>query len=158
MHLAMGEETELIQKIAEQKARINTTLCTRAGPMRLRNVEFLVFKKIMDEVLTSRPPLQTIGFDSDNHVATVKDRFNDLDFSHIGLLPEKKIEDVESALPSVLSSLLMNDGRKTQLKYAQDPTFYGDGASDISEVEEEVRDVEMDLHAMLKRAEDNGLL
>lgn len=101
--------------------------------------------------------LQTIGFDLDNHLAAVKDSFNDVDFSHIGFLSEKKIEDEDSALTSVLSSLLLNDNRKSQLKYAQDPIFYRDGANDISEVEEEVRDVKTDVHAMLKRAEGNGV-
>ena len=73
----------------EQKARVSTTIETLAGPLRFRNVEFLVFEEPMPEVLLSRPVLLSIGFDLEKHLATVHDKYHDADFSDIGFRPKQ---------------------------------------------------------------------
>ena len=106
MQLAMsGENREPITVHAEKKARISTTLDTPEGPFRLRNVEYLVFKKHMPEVLLSRPLLQSLGFNLDKHLASVRHRFHDTDFSNIGFSPQ--IPSDTSSHPGQLSHLLL---------------------------------------------------
>ena len=58
---------------SNKKVRLTVTLETPAGPLRLRNVEFVVFKEQMSEVLLSRPLLQTLGLDVDKHLSTVRE-------------------------------------------------------------------------------------
>jgi len=41
----------------------------------------------MPEVLLSRPVLMSIGFNLDEHLSEVRDRYHDADFSHIGFNP-----------------------------------------------------------------------
>ena len=86
MHLAMGNsEREVMPTVfAQQKARLSLTLETTHGPLRLRNVEWLVFDEPMPEILLSRPLLQAIGFDLDEHLKVFRDRYHDCDISHIG--------------------------------------------------------------------------
>ena len=95
---------------ADRKVRLDTTLDTPAGPLRLRNVEYLVFKESMPEVLLSRPMLQRMGFDLAEHLAIVRDTFHDVDFSHIGFHahPATPTSDRPPLVPSRLASLLLN--------------------------------------------------
>lgn len=109
--LALGsrpEESE-VRYQAAKKARISVTMDTAVGPLRLRNVEFLVFEESMSEVLLSRPTLQAIGFDLDKHLATVRDVFHDADFSHIGLSGTGSAsQDLLPVHPSRLARVLLN--------------------------------------------------
>ena len=76
-----------IQVEAYQKARISTTLKTNSGPLMLRNIEYLVFNHDMDEVLLSRPVLQSLGFNLEEHLSKVRQNFHETDFSDIGFSP-----------------------------------------------------------------------
>jgi hypothetical protein len=50
-----------------------------AGPLRLRNLKWLVAENDMDEVLLGRPLLNALGIDAEAHLAAVRDIFQDLD-------------------------------------------------------------------------------
>ena len=52
-----GDDKEPLTFYARKKARLSLTLNTHVGPLRLRNVEFLVFNEKLPEVLLSRPVL-----------------------------------------------------------------------------------------------------
>lgn len=84
--LALGAShgQEEVRYEAKKKARISTTLALPVGPLRLRNVEYLVFEQHMPEILLARPVLKSMGFDLDAHLSLVRDSFHDTDFSHIG--------------------------------------------------------------------------
>ena len=58
LHLAVDGSDGPLAITAERKARISTTLSTTKRDFSLRNVEYLVFKEPMKEVLLSRPLLQ----------------------------------------------------------------------------------------------------
>jgi len=111
-----------VRYAAHKKARISITIDTPSGPLKLRNVQFLVFNEHMSEVLLSRPLLQAIGFDLDKHFATVRNRFNGVDFSHIGFSQELKGSDneTEPIAPSRLSRLLLDKSEQTKLQSVDD--------------------------------------
>ena len=67
-------------------ARVSTTLFTPEGIFRLCNAEYLVFDEHLPEVLIGRPVLKAIGFNLDDHLAKVRTKCHDMDFSHIALL------------------------------------------------------------------------
>jgi len=98
-----GNDTEQLKFQSKRKARISTTLNLPTGPLRLRNVEYLVFEEDMDEVLLSRPLLQSIGFNLDDHLASVREVFHDTDFSHVGF--SSTIMPQQSTLPKKPSHL-----------------------------------------------------
>jgi len=87
MDLAIEGSDDKLQATANKKARLSLTLELPEGPMRMRNVEFIVFQERMPEVLMSRPLLVSMGFDLDRHLATVREQFHDQDFSSIGFTP-----------------------------------------------------------------------
>jgi len=87
MDLAIEGCDEKLQATATKKARLSLTLQLPEGPMRMRNVEFIVFREKMPEVLMSRPLLVSMGFDLDRHLARVREQFHDQDFSFIGFTP-----------------------------------------------------------------------
>ena len=64
------------------KARLTLTLDTPMGPLRLRNVNFLVMEEPMDQVLISRPVLKEMGHDPNQYIGLVRDQFQDAEFSH----------------------------------------------------------------------------
>jgi len=79
----------------------------------------------MNEVLLSRPILQSIGFDLDRHLETVRDKFHDADFSHVG--SSSRIPDgTEGTLP-------LRPGRLARLLLSRN---YGEGDIPLN-VEEE---------------------
>ena len=67
-----------------RKARLSLTLETPMGPLRLRNINFLVMEDPMDEILLSRPMLREIGYDPNLYVGLVREQFQDAEFSHVG--------------------------------------------------------------------------
>ena len=95
MRLAVDGYDDAMTITAHSKARISTTLSTLEGPFRLRNVEYLVFKEPMNEVLLSRPVLQTLGFDLDQHLLRVRAKYNDVDMTGISFEPESGLPDNE---------------------------------------------------------------
>lgn len=133
-------ENEIIYT-SKKKARISTTLDLPVGPMRLRNVEYLVFEEEMSEVLLSRPLLKSLGFDLDAHLAVIRDTFHDSDFSHIGFQDSQPATELP-IIPSDVSHRLLNRngtslslvGRAstggTEPTTIPSPLFYGDGVDD----------------------------
>ena len=106
MHLAVeGSDNPLIIS-AERKARISTTFSTTEGDFRLRNVEYLVFKEPMNEVLLSRPLLQSLGFNLDEHLARVGRQLHEVDCSDIGFEANNEMAAAVSPSDSKLSRLL----------------------------------------------------
>ncbi len=92
MRLAAEAAGSIVNKsfnhiFASRKARITTTIETSNDPLRLRNVECLVFKEEMTEVLLSRPLLQSIGFDLDKHLRDKKMFFMTLTTLTFVLIP-----------------------------------------------------------------------
>ena len=100
---------------SSKKVRLSLTLDTPAGPLRLRNVEFVVFPYKMSEVLLSRPILQTLGFDLPSHLSAVRDKFHDMDFAHLSSSPD--YQDMETAsgstVPGRLASVIMSRLQKS---------------------------------------------
>ena len=88
MSLALGANAEEDSQVycSNTKVRVSVTLNTPEGPLRLRNLEFLVFKEFMPEILIARPVLQAIGFNLDEHLKRVRNQFHDADFSISGFL------------------------------------------------------------------------
>ena len=63
------------------------------GPLRLRNVYFWVTDQDMDEVLLGRPLLKCIGFDLDQHLASVRRKFDNI------AVAEKIAKEFNTRLP-----------------------------------------------------------
>lgn len=85
MKLAIKGDNDALTVKAGRKARTTTTLFTSEGPSTLRIVEYLVFNEEMDEVLLSRPVLQSLGFSLDQHLTRVTEEFDGEDFFNVGL-------------------------------------------------------------------------
>jgi hypothetical protein len=66
---------------AVEKARVNFTMQLDAGPLRLRNVEFLILDTEFEEVLLGRPLMKLLGIDVNAHLNSVRNEFHDHDFS-----------------------------------------------------------------------------
>lgn len=105
----MGADKNDKTVMAFEKARITITLFTSSGPFRFRNVEFLIFKEGMDEVLLSRALLKSIGFDLEKHLFYVRAAFCDANFSHIGFSAgdENDLDGPLRAHPPLLTSMLI---------------------------------------------------
>ena len=117
MLLAIGglpvEKTE--EYVAPRRARVTTVVNVSTGPLRLRNVEYLVFENDMPEVLLSRPLLQTVGFHLDKHLSAVREQVNDADFSHICFEPGVLRRQPLPVEPSSLARRLLDtSGRRPQ--------------------------------------------
>jgi hypothetical protein len=68
-----------------QQAQLTATLHLSAGPLRLRNVRWMVSENDMDEVLLGRPLRRTLGLDAPVHLEAVRDNYHDLECSKIAL-------------------------------------------------------------------------
>ena len=166
--LAMQEEgpaTSPQMFSSSKKVRLTTTIDTLSGPLRLRNVEYLVFPHAMKEVLLSRPLLQTLEFDLPSHLSSVRAKFHDADFSNIGFSPEifDHDKDEAPAKPGTLASVMMSRslgqcaidevvdisaGRSSDEKYLTLPDIVGDECPE---------ETETNLHAIIASAVENGL-
>jgi hypothetical protein len=62
-----------------QQAQLTVKLLFPAGPLRLRNVYWLVAENDMDEILVGRPLLKELGLDAPEHLAAVREEFRDRD-------------------------------------------------------------------------------
>ena len=87
---------------ASASVKIDVRISLPCGPLRLRNVQFMVTDQDMEEILLGRPLLKCLGFDI--HLESVRQTFDNLDVSHamatkINCDERKKIE------PSKLCSL-----------------------------------------------------
>lgn len=82
IRLAMGSHSDDNSRtvLANAKARISTILYLPSGPLRLRNLVYLVLAEPIDEIILSRHILQTFRFDLDKHLATVREKYHDTDF------------------------------------------------------------------------------
>ena len=106
LHLAVDGSDGLLVITAERKAQISTTVSTTEGEFRLRNVEYLVFKETMKEGLLSRPLLQSLGFNLDEHLARVRRHVQDVVCSNIGFEPNAEMAATIPLTGSRLSRLL----------------------------------------------------
>ena len=105
VHLAVESSEKPLIISAERKVRISTTLPTTEGDFRLRNVEYFVFKEPLNEVLLSRPLLQSLCFNLDEHLARFRRQLRKVDCSNIGF--EAKTKTAATVLAeSKLSRLL----------------------------------------------------
>jgi hypothetical protein len=96
--------------VVRQQAQLTPTLHLSDGPLRLRNVRWLVSENDMDEVLLGRPLLETLGLDAPTHLEAVRDNYHDLDCSKIAspsdvsklsrLLTRRQAGEVEVDMPS----------------------------------------------------------
>jgi RNase H-like domain found in reverse transcriptase/Integrase core domain/Reverse transcriptase (RNA-dependent DNA polymerase)/Chromo (CHRromatin Organisation MOdifier) domain len=77
------DTTGLMSVQSNIKARLSVTLNLPAGPLRLRNVNWLVVDHEMPEVLLGRPLLKALGLDADSHLSNVRELHHDSDFSHV---------------------------------------------------------------------------
>lgn len=93
--------------IAKKKARISITIEIPTAPLRLRNLELLVFEESMDEGLPSLTLLHSLGFNLNHHLEMVRDTFHGTDFSHIRF---NRTDNDNAALaqPSRIAKLLLN--------------------------------------------------
>jgi hypothetical protein len=66
-----------------QQAQLTVELKLPAGPLRLRNVPWLVAELAMEEVLLGRPLLKELGLDAPADLAAVRDEFHNMDCSHV---------------------------------------------------------------------------
>lgn len=107
MTLSMGTNAPQTVVESSQQAKVSITLSTANGPLTLRNLNFLVFNHKMDEVILSRPLLETLGFRVKDHLSSVKDTCYNADFSHIGFSDEILEDESVLGKPSKLSSLLI---------------------------------------------------
>lgn len=79
---------------ASMKVRIGSLqIKLPCGTLRLRNVDFWVTDQDMDEVLLGRPLLRCIGFDLDQHLASVRQKFDNID------VDEKIAKELNTRLP-----------------------------------------------------------
>jgi hypothetical protein len=60
--------------VVRQQAQLTTTIHLSEGPLRLRNVRWLVSENDMNEVLLGRPLLKTLGLDAPTHLEAVRDK------------------------------------------------------------------------------------
>lgn len=154
--LAMKKDSEQDNAIftATKKARITLTVDTPGGPLRLRNVEFLVFPHKMDEVLLSRPLLRLMGFDLPSHLSSVREKFNDIDLSSLATLrdPVSGKEHPPPDEPSSLATLLLKNSTTI-------PKFDEDYISEPPELcgDECASETDAHLQNALKEAVRNGL-
>ena len=57
------------------------TISLPCGPLRLRNVEFLVIDQPMDEILLGRPLLRCLGFDLDTPLEGIRTKMDNANVS-----------------------------------------------------------------------------
>ena len=114
MELAVSGSTPKFSVTATKKARVSTTLQLPEDPMRLRNVEFLVLEEDMPNVLLSRPILLSLGFNLNAHLARVRAKLHDQDFSHIVFVADEQMMAENTPQPQgKLSKLLQNSAEET---------------------------------------------
>jgi hypothetical protein len=66
-----------------RQAQLTVELKLPAGPLRLRNVFWLVAEHDMGEVLIGRPLLNSLGIDAPKHLAAARQTFQDMDCSAV---------------------------------------------------------------------------
>jgi hypothetical protein len=69
--------------VVREQAQLTVELDLSVGPLRLRNVRWLVTENDMDEVLLGRPLLKALGLDVPAHLEAVREDYQDLDCSMI---------------------------------------------------------------------------
>jgi hypothetical protein len=69
--------------VVRQQAQLTVELQLPAGPLRLRNVRWLVADQEMDEVLLGRPLLKELGLDAPSHLSANRQEYHDMDCAHV---------------------------------------------------------------------------
>jgi hypothetical protein len=60
------------------------TITTPSGPLRMRGVRQIIVEEDMDHPLIGRPVLDEMDFKASQHLDSVRDKFHQHDFRHIG--------------------------------------------------------------------------
>ena len=158
LDLAVSSETDAYKVAAKRKARLSLTLQLPEGPMRLRNVEFLVLDQDMPDVLLSRPLLHSLGFNLDSHLARVRERYHDADFAHVTHDDSSQSSHDSTSTTCKLASLLQrNNEDKAQSQDSQDCNP-GKAFNDVPNSRTHIaEDVAPALENIVKEAKANGL-
>jgi hypothetical protein len=69
--------------VVRQQAQLTVELQLPSGPLRLRNVKWLVADKSMDEVLLGRPLLKELGLDAPSHLSANRQEYHDMDCVYV---------------------------------------------------------------------------
>ena len=171
MELAVDGKDAPLKVVAKQKARVSTTLRTPQGPMRLKNIEYLVMDNDMSDVLLSRPILQSLGFNLDSHLARIKDKFHDVDMSHISFDADHELETKHANASGSLSRILLAQAQHEVPQYLDEDVESGAVQAEHSRCTETTAierthldlgkhvpaDVDVALQQQLTQAKENGL-
>lgn len=112
LNLAVDAGGESRFVTARQKSRISTTIETLEGSMRLRNVEYLVIPENMDEVLLSRPLLQSLRFNLDQQWLRIRLDFQNADCSSLTWETNLNLKNENNCNRGALSQLLQEKHSK----------------------------------------------
>ena len=67
----------------------------------VENIEYLVMDNDMSDLLLSRPILQSLSFNLDSHLTSIKDRFHDVDMSYVSFDADYELETKHEMLLAV---------------------------------------------------------
>lgn len=102
---------------ASRKARVSTTIHISEGPMRLRNIEYLVLEDNMDEILLSRLVLQSFGFNLDQNLARVRHVFENAGISDVTWEPDNSFRAQNSLPGGILSKPVREPAPKGEVYF-----------------------------------------
>jgi hypothetical protein len=74
--------------IVRRQAQLSIELYIPAGPLRIRNTQWLICEDSMDEVLLGRPVLHTLGINAEAHLMSARDSLQDFDCSNVPSIAE----------------------------------------------------------------------
>jgi hypothetical protein len=96
---------DLIVEVRQQ-AQLTVELQLAAGPLRLRNCNWIIDEYAMDEILLGRPLLQALGLNAAEHLSAVRDDYDNMDCSKIpSLTHAEKLTRLLLRDPSVAPGL-----------------------------------------------------
>jgi len=151
---SIGEEGNEVLYTAKRKACVSITINLPQGPLRLRNVQFLVFDAPMPEVLLSRPLLQSIGFNLDKHLSAVRTLYHDADFSHVGFTVDQDAQQNmaqcdKGALSRLLLAPVQQDKESLPIDECEEYVNDGNTASIASALPQNGRSVDHTSNSIL---------
>jgi hypothetical protein len=69
--------------VVRQQAQLTVELHLPSGPIRLRNVRWLVADQSMENVLLGRPLLKELGLDTPSHLSANRQEYHDMDCAYV---------------------------------------------------------------------------
>jgi hypothetical protein len=103
LNMAIGGESDKQKCSAQELLMSAVTIATPSEPLCMRGVRQIIVEEDMDHPLITRPVLDEMGLVASQHLDSVRDKFHQHDFSHIG---EELLEMGKQPL-GVLSKLLL---------------------------------------------------